>query len=105
MAICSTLVQSLQVNTDVLANTMIDTDPVEMGRLPRRPSVSAMQLPGGPTDAVVHDTDEAHTHKRRRWLSSRCASSDSTATPTNLDVHPGTVVHTSPHSDEDFHSW
>jgi hypothetical protein len=60
MAIHSTLVQSHQVNADVLANTMIDTDPDEMGRLPSRQSMSAMQLTGGPTDAVVHDTDEPH---------------------------------------------
>jgi hypothetical protein len=60
MAINSTLVQSLQVNADVLANTMIDTDPDEMSRLPSRQSMSAMQQTGGPTDAVVHGTDEAH---------------------------------------------
>jgi hypothetical protein len=74
MAIHSTLVPSLLVNANVLANAMIDTDPVEMGRLPSRGPMSAMQQTGGPTDAVIHDTDEAHTHKRRRRPSSRCAS-------------------------------
>jgi hypothetical protein len=60
MVIHSTLVQSLQVNADVLANTTIDTDPDEMARLPS-PSVDV----GNAADRwsnrrIVHDTDEAH---------------------------------------------
>jgi hypothetical protein len=102
MAIHSTLVQTLQVNADVHANTMIDTDPDEMGRLPSRQSVSAMQQTGGPTDAVDHDTDKAHAQTSSLDIPKLCFRS--TATPANRDVHSGSVVHSSPHSHEDFDS-
>jgi hypothetical protein len=101
MAIHSSSVQSFEANADVLANAMINSDFDEMGSA-ATPSVHVDDASdGGSTDAVVQDTD-ATAHAQTSFLAMPKLCFLSTATPPDRDGPPGSIVHSSPQSDDDF---
>jgi hypothetical protein len=100
MAIHSTSVRSLPVHVDVRANVRVDSDPDDTGSSAES-TVDVDAVYGGPTsDAGFQESNEAHA--QQSWSASPEMYFVPTTTPTNRDVPSGSVVHSSPHSDEDF---
>jgi hypothetical protein len=103
LAIHSASVQSLLTNADVLGNAMIDSDPDETGSA-AEPSVDFDEgTDGGPTDAVVQDTD-ATAHAQPSFLAMPRLCVLSTAAPTTamfLPAASSTRHHTPTRGDVD----
>jgi hypothetical protein len=99
MAIYSASVRSPQANAGVLATVVLMSDPDDLSSA-AEPSVNVDDAADdGPTDAVVRGTNKAHAQPLSPASPKVCFLS--TATPTNRDVPSGSVVHSSPHSDDD----